>query len=309
MKETITSTITQHVNNAVELLDENPEWIKRYSGYVKEINKMTLENKRCRRLFRVKTPLYAYTSISKSKQSRCEYDLRYKGQSVGLVQVGKKDQVFLCINDAKKNSNSEFFNLKLEGKFEWLASEAQDFRRHFYNIDSIPKSPEHALENKILAVFGKRKSDSKPIRNIQPVKLNGQFFQFPTPFSASDKTLKYSGSNGGGIDILARKAKKLTVIELKDENKPAESVDTVILQAVAYATFVAKLLSIQPEWLKILGYTKDAPKEINVLTLMPVGEEKASFEGMRIDVGNYTLVLNTLYFDDDKLSFSGSFLE
>ncbi len=307
MKETITSRITQQVDKAVQLLNENPEWINRYSGYVKEINNMTLENKRCKGLFQVDSPLYVYTSITKSKDSKCVYDLRYKGQSVGLVTVEKNDQVFLCINDSKRKSNSEFFNLELEGKFEWLSSEARDFRRHFYNIDSTPKSAEHALEDKILAVFANRKADSKPIRNIKPVTLNDQFFQFPTPFSASGKTLEYKDHYGGGIDILARKAKKLTVIELKDENKPSESVDTVILQAVAYATFIAKLLSIQPEWLKIFGYTKEPRREINVLTLMPVGGEKASFEGMRIDVGDYTLVLNTLYFDEE-LNFSGSFL-
>ena len=76
--------------------------------------------------------------------------------------------------------------------------------------------------------FSKKSSTGKILCNIQPVKLAGiARFQMPTPFRVSDiNNVKYTGSTGGGIDIIARIRKgsttKLCIMELKDENKLKE---------------------------------------------------------------------------------------
>ena len=98
-----------------------------------------------------------------------------------------------------------------------------------------------------LVEFAKSKSYDKSLVHIQPVKINKQFFQMPTPLKASTRDIEYAKQYGGGIDIMARirvkgyasnKNNRLVIFELKDENTKKEPVDKVILQAVAYATFI-----------------------------------------------------------------------
>jgi hypothetical protein len=61
----------------------------------------------------------------------------------------------------------------------------------------------------------------------------------PTAISASD-IIKFGG---GHIDILARTTgRKITVIELKDENVDKEPIEKVLTQATAYSIFLLNLL-------------------------------------------------------------------
>ena len=107
----------------------------------------------------------------------------------------------------------------------------------------------------------------------------------------------------------------LGVFELKDQNKSDEPMSVVIQQALSYAVFIAKLLDSEggSDWMKIFGYKKQCPHTIDVVGLIPKGEETIIEEIFQ--VGSFTLQTLTLYFDKDallskvKFEFSGSFKE
>ena len=114
----------------------------------------------------------------------------------------------------------------------------------------------------------------------------------PTPISASNKKeITYSGTSGGGIDIFTRtghgKATHLNIMELKDENRRGEEPSVVIKQAIAYATFILRLLRSESgaEWYKLFGFRSTLPDSIKVYAtcLMPKGYCKdKSFANQRI---------------------------
>ena len=319
MKENeIKNKIKEVINTVNELLLNNNEWINRYQSYSDGIDKQMDVNIKSRKLFKVNSPLYAYSSISKTIKTRCEYDLRYKGQSIGGIKIDKNDKVLFSTNDENNNKHFGIDSSLSCNNESWNSPKAKEVRKRFRDLphDTKTKSPEHSLENKLLAEFSKRKSCNKPLLNIQPIKIHGQFFQMPTPLKASTSEVEYAKSSGGGIDIMARikvkgevvsKNNRLVIFELKDENKSSEPVDKVILQAVAYATFIANLLIEQPQWSDIFGF-KSVPNEIYVATLMPENakSESASFEGLEFMIKDkIKLKLETLYFDED-LKFSGA---
>lgn len=305
--------IRKTVDEVQKLLNINTEWEQRFAEYLTDIDRQMAENNRCRKLFQVKAPLYVYSSISKAKSSKCEYDIRFNGQSVAALKIETDDKITVVPRD----SVSKYFVINTESSFDWHSIHARTFRKHFYLLpdNTKTKSPEHALENRLLAEFSKSGSIGKKIVGIQPVKLNGMFFQMPTPLSASTSTIKYAGVSGGGIDILSRikvagkkinESSELVVFEVKDENVKSEPVEKVIIQAVAYGVFIANLLSKNISWLEKFGLNGNS-KTINVATLMPKGETEGSFEWLKFPVGNYEVELHTLYFDTN-FDFSGSLM-
>ena len=301
----IRNQIQQVIDNTNQLLLDNIEWKKRYDGYLAKINDPLNKNQQYRELFNVPEPFVAYTNISTVSNGNSKYDLRFKGQSVATISVDK-DNIVRINSKYEKNMKYLGIDIKLKNA-DWQLQEAKSFRKAFKDLPSNikTKSPEHALESLLLCLL----SDS--VRNIQPVKLNGQFFQMPTPLKASCPDKSYSGANGGGIDILARmrikgvaanKNSRLVIFEVKDENKKSEPVDKVILQATAYATFVANLLKQNPGWAELFGFSKEnCIKEIFVATFLPKGETTASFEKMEFDVcDDMKLIMHTLYTDEDN---------
>lgn len=299
--------IQQVIDDTNKLLLDNTEWKNRYDGYLSKINDPLNKNLEYRKSFRVRKPFVAYTNISTVSNGKREYDLRFKGQSVATITVDKDYKV--CISTIFKDKNEKYFgiDIKLGEEAKWKSEKAKRFRKAFNDLDPNikTKSPEHALESSLLCQF----HDSE--RYIQPVNLNGQFFQMPTPLRASNPDKSYSGAKGGGIDILARmrikgvaanKNSRLVIFEVKDENKKSEPVDKVILQATAYATFVANLLKQNPGWAELFGFSKEnSIKEIFVATFLPKGETTASFEEMEFKVcDDMKLIMHTLYTDEDN---------
>jgi len=287
------------VDNVINELLENGEWDGRFAGYADDIEKYGDEYSRKRKYFRVKAPLYAYTSISKVGGS-CQYDLRFKGQSVATVSVDKTGPVTIS-TVGKDKSNEGYFGCtskhQLPDNTNWDNPKAIGFRKHFRDISSSvkAKSPEHSHESMLLSHFRKSKSGDKKILNIQPVLLSGQFFQMPTAISAS-KTDKIKHSrDGGGIDILARVRKgsqsTLTIIELKDEKNWEERPEIAIKQAIAYATFILFLLRSKSgdKWWKIFRFGGNVPEELTVYAVvaMPgIKEEDRDFVGEELKVVN-----------------------
>ena len=223
----------------------------------------------------------------------------------------------------EKNKCSFKVDTIIPKECEWNSKEAQKFRKQFKDCEiDKGRSPEHALENKLLYEFSKStRKQNKQLCNIQPVRLGGYFFQMATPFSASRKELKYLPSyNGGGIDILARiKTKhnecKLVIFELKDENKASEPPQKVIMQAITYAAFMSHLLADKEQgekWWKLFGFKKK-PDKIKLIasTLMPLSENNNlnSFgcEGEVLNVAeNVDIELHSLFYDEQNNTFSGS---
>lgn len=320
--KTITD-IGKEVNN---LLIKNTEWGKRYKDYGKLINSNKGVKYKNRKKFHITKPLTAYSSISDAKnESSNNFDIRYKGQSVGKITINNNRKTITLL--PKTNSNKDWFDIDYKGSCEWISEEAKSFRKEFIDLDKKTKSPEHEYENKLLNAFSRTNKD-KIIKNIRPVTISdGCFFQMPTPLGASSHssgTIKYSGPRGGGIDILARAKIKgqanhnsrLVVFELKDENKTSESPEQVILQATAYGVFIARLLQEDRTWWEIFGFDcKDAKNdnlhEIFICTLMPKGEQcNYQFENESLKVGDIRLTFHTLFFEVDKdqniTGFNGS---
>lgn len=89
-------------------------------------------------------------------------------------------------------------------------------------------------------------------------------------------------------------------------------------QAVTYATFIAQLLSKQPDWMEFFmghkskrgrnPYTLDS-FDIEVITLMPKGDTKV-FENRIINIpgSNYKLHCHSLYYDKPTFDETGNFV-
>ena len=183
------------------------------------------------------------------------------------------------------------------------------------------KSPEHKVENRLLKEFNKKtRAENKALTNIQPIKLNGCFFQMPTPLKASLHNPEYSKQYGGGIDILARTGRKICVMEVKDENKASESQAVAMEQALTYATFIARLLrskSGQKWWNFFMNRDNDigaVPSwlDIFVVTIMPKGDTEEFTDPIKLPELSTTFHCHSLYYDDIKFQkgefeFSGTF--
>lgn len=313
----------ESINHILSLLNDNEEWKGRYEKYLKEIYENWVKKDKG---FHKPEGLSVYCTFA--DRNTLTYFLRFKGQNV--AKVTKKDGkiVLECINCDKIKGCPNF-----NGSVDWKSSEASKLRSFFKNLPSETetKSPEHYVESSILKEFRKKNGDEKIIRYIQPVLLQGQFFQMPTPLACSNHKSDsvYRRQNGGGIDILARIRNsegrlRLCVMEVKDENTNKESQADAMSQAVEYATFIAKLLSEQREWWEFfMGHHKKRESlpntldksDIDVVTIMPEGSSKEIIDAsIPIPETGITLHCYSLYYDNDifkkdgKFKFSGSFL-
>lgn len=313
------------IEKTLELLSNNNEWKERYAKYIKYIKGKQ------RKGFNKPEGLSVYTSVSMFKKNL--YDLRFDGQSVGTLEIKSKE--FLL---PKNKANLRYFGAygyrTTKDKMKWISSEATEFRKFYKDLSKKRiliklKSPEHRVENRLLMEFAKRtRAENKALTDIQPITLDGSFFQMPTPLKASSHEPTYAKQNGGGIDILARiklKGKsRICVMEVKDENKDSESQALAMEQALSYATFIACLLkckSGQDWWDFFMGRrsrTETLPSnlDIDVVTIMPKGNTE-EFSDKQIEVcGLATFHCHSLYYNDDAFAnglgsfvFSGSFPE
>lgn len=323
-----TLTNEEIVKCSVQQLVDHPEWEKRYADYAEAIKKKSAPYQDCAKTFEAPPPLKVYTSIGKVKEpSRYDYDLRFGGQSVGLVEV-KGNVPYLTVREEQAKGICKILGIAKFDSFEkvsWRDDErAKEFRKLFQGVESNNslnfQSKEHRIESKILEEFGKSGPD-KLLRYIKPIKLGGQFFQLVTPFAGSRQVIKMCApGHGGGIDILARVTHKkkenekggsrIAIIELKDENKSSEPQAKAMKQALIYATFIARLLrskSGDTWWNIFRGQEKnfEEPKQVpkdlhlDVVTLMPKGNSnEGSLASIEVEqLPNTTFHLYTLYYD------------
>ena len=313
------------VNKVNELLTENQEWETRFEDYAKDIQKNKDAYNEGLSKFQVNAPLYRYTKVGIVKDNKLEYDIRFCGQSIATISVKKDDVLISTKRESIKYFDDNIPILQLD-KENWKSKKSSKFRNAFteeLQKKEKGKSIEHYVENILLAEFKKGKSVDKKLCNIQPVKLCGLFFQLPTPLLASKgfEELKYAKESGGGIDILARVRHKnnsvhLSVMELKDENTSKEPPQKAMEQAIAYSTFLARLLRSKSgnEWYKIFGFKGNIPKVliIDATIVMPYDKiRNTNFETINeIYVSDKTYIkLYSLYFQRDKNNiqeFAGS---
>jgi hypothetical protein len=295
-----------------DLLKQNQEWESRYVKYAKAIkaNLETIKNNKQK--FREWPPLYLYMNVVEAK-GQMTFSLRYRGQDVAKLKVGT-DKIIISTKGFD-DKNKRDFGCDIEIKdSEWKSGKAANFRRYFSeHINRTDKSgkrnEEHRIESLLLTEFSKKKSKDKILCNIQPVKFAGiTRFQMPTPLSASDtKQVKYSGSRGGGIDIMTRigtgNAIKLCIMEVKDENDSKEPPAKAIQQGLAYATFMRELLRSDngEEWWKLFGFSRILPEriELYVACVMPsINNNDTSFADKTINLAQDSFHLHYIYFQE-----------
>lgn len=316
------------IYKTLEKLNTNTEWQERYEGYLSDI---WSNPDKTAKGFAKPQGLSVYTTVG--DRSAKNYYLRFKGQNVGKVRVGRNGNVTLqCLVKESTSHDIKDCPLKYEKVVDWHSDEASDFRKFFLNVlpkNTKTKSPEHEVENALLEEFRKRIGAEKVLHNIQLILLHGNFFQMPTPLKASTHDPEYAKHSGGGIDMLARiktrqSHTRLCVIEIKDENKASESQKVAMSQAITYATFVAKLLTEQPDWMEFfMGHKTKLNRnsrcldkfDIEVVTIMPDGNTE-TFENETLEVPgtNFMLHCHSLYYNRQKFfethdfEFSGTFL-
>ena len=314
------------IAKALELLAEKPEWEALFAGYAEHLLNRRESILARKKLFYEFPPLRFYLRISDIKQAKSytPFDVRYRGQSVASMRV-YDDRVQI---DKTKAENEPYFHTDethtISRAVDWRSKEASDLRKYFRDLsDASGMSPEHNIESLLLTEFSKTKREGKGVIGIQPVKYCKFRFAMKTPLAASEQGKPhYSGSDGGGIDILARTTgggTRLTVIEVKDENKSDEPPRAAVKQAITYAAFILKLLRSESgsSWWSIFGFSRELPASItvNVACAMPhdpKGEDDFSFAGDRLQVGDDCIECHYIYFDYDSetnalINFSDSF--
>jgi len=306
---------TNTINTVNRLLTDEKEWVSRYRGYSEKIIGNQQKYEEGKKKFRVNPPLYLYTCIGNLiKNSSLQYDLRFLGQSIATIKV-KNNTVYITAGKKKTAGNIKYFDINIPLREEyWNSYNANKFRKAFKKCkDKRSHSDEHRIESSLLSEFKKNSRDEKVLCNIQPVLLANTFFQMATPIKASKTdSISYSKQFGGGIDILSRVKHKDNsvrpcVMELKDEYSTSEPPEKVMKQAVAYGTFIARLLRSESgnSWYKLFGFSRAVPNElivdVAIVMPLPTNKELADFNMEKLKVCENTyLELYTLYFIDNK---------
>ena len=301
------------VKDVQSLLKKNTEWKKRYSDYAKSIEANIPIIKEQRKKFYQFTPLRVYITTSNLKNKKADFSVRYLGQEVAKLSV--KGENIILSTKGKEGNNTKHFGCNISVNNEnWTGKCASDFRKYFLNQyknnikrnDEGKQNEEHRIESLLLEEFSKRRTKSKSLTGIQPVKFVNACFPMPTPIKASKHNeIKYSADKGGGIDILARvNPRKLCVIEVKDETVSTEPPIKAVEQAVAYATFIRELLRYDSTWYKLFGFSGKLPKSLTILAscAMPYNEDlyDTSFDGQIIDIDGDKIELHYIYFEENN---------
>jgi len=304
------------INNTRELLlKHKPDWEALWAGYADEISENLPFIQAMRRQLYQWKPLYLYlTKTEAGKASNnVTFQLRYLGHRVAKLTIGK--QITLSTSGFEQTNKDDFgCEISLENS-DWNGPEAREFRRHFrdkHKDDKSKKRQESRIESLLLTEFYKKQTSEKALRGIQSVRIAGLRFPMPTPLSASKHgEIGYSGSGGGGIDILARVGtggkRHLCIIELKDEYKKSKPPSHAIEQAIKYTVFIRELLRSKSgaTWWKLFGYNGPIPKSLELFAACAVPyipDADTSFAGDKYGISDDNvhdfIILHHIYFKD-----------
>jgi hypothetical protein len=305
-------------------LQRDNAWEKKYSDYAGELIMNEHNIKERRKSFHIVEPLHVYTTIGMAKNNSYSFDMRYLGQSIAAISVSKdttnKSVTLSTKKQTIKNDARFMYKTAIENE-DWHNSQAaKDFRKHFKKIFSeyinnttakplLPRQKEHMWESRLFSEFEKSKSDFKAILGIQPVSFAGCRFHMKTALKGSSGEKDLS-KKGGEIDVFCRQKNgnklKLSIIEVKDENKRSESLEVTMKQALAYTVFIRELLRSSQDngskWLKIWGINETSINihlnrslEFNAIVAMPyIKEETPDFIGKVVMLGDDKIYLHYL---------------
>ena len=271
------------------LWHDNPDQVRKHRRWAQSVEAGLKKLKEARTQFHQWRPLWAYTSVSRvpGGKGKVAFDLRFKGQSVADVVIPRGGEVSLSVNSERQKNNAKYFGLELPEsasatlKVPWQTSpEARAFRKHFIDLyqrqGTKAHKTEHAIESLILQEMQKRSraemfSGTWTGGGIQPVRLAGCFFQFPTPLSASKGQLKPSN---GHVDVLARAGgPNLAVWELKRSGEGLGS--NPQRQVLGYALTLLKMLrdgKSGERWYRLMGFQRALPKALTVRVAVVLGD-------------------------------------
>lgn len=300
--------LVRGVQQALREDDSLEPWQERYVRYMRAIQQHLPEATAARRAFpRDIRPFHCYTKIGTLNKNPCDFDLRFLGQSVGMLKsMGGKAR--LVVDSDQEKANRDYFDCTLgtiKGADWSHGKEASSFRDHFEKKlaqeNTIPKTrfPEHMVESALFTELEKEAGATKELTGIQPIMvegLRGTRFHMKTALSASNAAegkLPEVSEDGGEIDIFCRwrrgNQSRLTVIELKKDRKQFQN---VLRQAIAYAVFIRELARSPSglDWMQ-LWRPRNKPWQgesftINAVAAMPMPKRKQdlSFAGMRLPV-------------------------
>ena len=294
---------------------EQDEWIDRYDKYADLMLKYEESKLQLGKKFREWEPLKFYLNVTNAKTGKNSLivSVRYLGQEVANIKADDTG-VYIYTDVTKKtnttNKNNFECNITLDKslKIKWDSKEANEFRDFFRKrdrkrIDIGKRNDEHRLESLLISEFMKKSSENKTLCGIQPITFAGFRFSMPTAIKSS-KNIKKGNAN---IDIIARTiGKKITVIELKDENKDSEPVEKVLEQATAYSIFILKLLRSKSgeKWYRLLGFSSKSglPKILTIRVCLAMPRRKNSlddtFETFKLKCNNDVLEYHWIYFNE-----------
>ena len=314
--ENLKEMLKKTINLTDEKLKQSENWKMIYEKRANSI----LENEKkqidLKKKFYKRKPFTYYETISKINKNKMNVSVRYLGQEVAEITVESDGEVTISTDKYNdRNKNNFNCNIKLDNVSWNKSEEAKKFRKFFIEREALrnnknKNNEEHRIESSLLTEFLKENSEDKLLCGIQPVTFVGFRFPMPIAITASGKEPELGGkegSSGGNIDILARtKGRKITVIELKDENKPQEDINKVLEQATAYAIFILKLLRSNSgeKWYKIFGFTGNIPKKIKirVCSAMPLKKDGTydTFETFTLPFENDMLEYHWIYFKEEN---------
>jgi hypothetical protein len=298
------------IDSARKLLNENPEWIKRYARYAVALDANMSFIRSARRMFCSWAPLKYYISMLRVKGAKrtLTLDIRYMGQTVANIKA-KTDGTVTITTKGFDEANKLYFGCDIVlNNAEWKGADARKFRAFFKALPPLTgkgkkHNEEHHVESVLITEFSKTRAAEKKLIGIQPVRMAGVRFGMPTPFSASNhKRLKYSGAKGGGIDIFARSGKPthLTVIEVKDENVKGEPPQDALKQAIEYAVFLRELLrsGSGAMWWRLFGYRRALPEKLTIrcACAMPDDIPDKSFAGRTFNIDGDVIECHYIYY-------------
>lgn len=293
---------------AVSLLRENiSDWEDAYAKYAVKVNSNLKIIEKNKEAYKEWAPLYLHSSLSGVMVHSKELLLRYKGQKVAAIKT--IDGEVLLNNTEYAKANKKYFDYsETHENIDWRSAGAIKFRNYFKGLDNTyqPMSIESKYESLILTEMEKDEKKSKfqgTFSGIQPVKLADiARFQMKTPFGASgSNSLKYSGSGGGGIDILARVGNgTLSVFELKEPG--IKNPHPPLEQGLAYTVFLRELLRSKSgdDWYKIFGYKRNLPKKLNLncVVLMGSNANVINIENQFVSIDQDEIQLHYMYYKD-----------
>lgn len=250
--------------------------------------------------------------------------VHFKKSGMELVAENSSDK------DAFENETKALYADPENNIWEWNSNEVQEFfsfiKKCGFRINS-----EHTVETLLLDELSKKLSTDKYIKMIQPCTICDQYYQLVTPLKASEAKndmISYSKDKngidrkGGGIDILAHIKRgnlgEICVIELKDKYETNETPAKAIKQAIAYATFIIKLIRCREaqgdSWYEFFEMNKsrltEKPLKVNAVIAMPypdendpgkLGKEDTSFVGETVNVDGDIIELHYIYFKTEAL--------